>query len=87
MRRVWSPFNRQHVGGGPKLCQVRFRLDIRKKWFLKKCLDVGHDPWSAQGDGGVPIPAGIEKTCRCGTKGQGLVKGLGAQGDGWTWQS
>ena len=28
---------------------------------------------SAQGSGGVSIPEGAEKTCRCGTLGHGLV--------------
>lgn len=32
---------RQYVGQGLKLCQVRFRLGIRKKCFLKKWLDIG----------------------------------------------
>jgi len=34
---------------------------------------------AAQGSGGVPIPGGVQKTCRCGTSGHGLagVVGLG----------
>ena len=28
---------------------------------------------AAQGDGGVPIPGGVQKTCRCGTLEYGLV--------------
>jgi len=27
----------------------------------------------AQGSGGVTIPGGIQKTCRCGTSGHGLA--------------
>jgi len=32
---------------------------------------------AAQGSGGVPIPGGVQKTCRCGTSGQGLAGGVG----------
>ena len=28
---------------------------------------------AAQGGGGVPIPGGVQKTCRCGTWASGLV--------------
>ena len=28
---------------------------------------------AAQGGGGVPIPGGVKKTCRCGTSGYGLI--------------
>jgi len=28
---------------------------------------------TVQGGGGVPIPGGVKKTCRCGTSGHGLV--------------
>jgi len=29
--------------------------------------------WAAQGSGGVLIHGGVQKTCRCGTLGYGLV--------------
>ena len=28
---------------------------------------------AAQGSGGVPIPGGVQKTCRCGTSGHGFT--------------
>jgi len=28
---------------------------------------------AAQGSGGVTIPGGVQKTCRCGTSGHGLA--------------
>jgi len=28
---------------------------------------------AAQGGGGVPIPVGVQKSCRCGTSGYGLA--------------
>jgi len=28
---------------------------------------------AAQGSGGVPIPEGVQKMCRCGTSGHGLA--------------
>jgi len=34
---------------------------------------------AAQGSGGVPIPGGVQKTCRCGTSGHGLA-GMGVLG-------
>jgi len=34
------------------------------------CTDVEQ---AAQGGGGVPIPGGVQKTCRCGILGSGLV--------------
>jgi len=34
---------------------------------------------AAQGGGGVPIPGGIQKPCRCGTSGHGLA-GVGVLG-------
>jgi len=36
---------------------------------------------AAQGGGGVPIPGGVQKMCRCGTLGYGLA-GMGGLG-GW----
>jgi len=37
---------------------------------------------AAQGSGGVPIPGGVQKTCRCGTWGHGLV-GMVVLGGSW----
>jgi len=36
---------------------------------------------AAQGGGGIPIPGGVQKTCRCGTLGYGLA---GTVVLGWT---
>ncbi len=37
--------------------------------------------WSAQGDGGVTVPGGVQGTCRCVTKEHGLVGNMGGR---WT---
>jgi len=38
---------------------------------------------AAQGSGGVTILGGVQKTCRCGTLGPGLVD-MVVLGDSWT---
>jgi len=35
---------------------------------------------AAQGGGGVPIPGGVQDTCRCGTEGCGYWAGGGGLG-------
>ena len=55
---------------GLTLLQGRFRLDIRKNFFaerVKRALEQ-----AAQGSGGVTIPGGVKKKCRCDTSGHGL---------------
>ena len=56
-------------GNGLQLHQGRFRLDSRKN-LLKEWSRIEQ---AAQGCGGVTIPGGVQKTCRCDTSGYGLV--------------
>ena len=58
---------------GLKLCQWRFRLDVRRQ--SGQALD-----WAAQGGGGVTVSGGVQETFRCCTKEHSLV---GDIGDRW----
>jgi len=62
-------------GNGLKLNQGRFRLGIGKNFFTEQAVE---------GSGGVAIPGGIQKTCRCGTSGYGLVSMVVCWVNGWT---
>jgi len=57
-------------GSGLKLCQGRFRLDIRKKkTSQKEWWDIDRTAW---GGGGVTVPGDVQEMFRC-TEGHGLV--------------
>ncbi|GAB0203453.1 mitochondrial enolase superfamily member 1 [Grus japonensis] len=54
-------------GNSLKLLQGMFGLDIRKNFFTERV------ELAAQRGGGVTIPGGVQKVCRHGTSGHGLV--------------
>ena len=49
---------------------VRGSLDWVLAYLLKEWPDIGT---GCPGSGGVTIPGGVQKTCRCGNSGHGLV--------------
>ena len=85
----------REVGDAPSLGTFKARLDGALSslvWVEVALLTVGGwargpleekplKEWSgiAQGSGGVPIPGGLQKPCRCGTSGHGLA-GVGVIG-------
>jgi len=60
---------------GLRLHQGRFRLEIRKNFFIEIVFQALEH--AAQGSGGVPIPGGVQKTWRGGTSGHGLAGMMG----------
>jgi len=58
-------------GKGLRLYQRRFRLDTRKHFCIEKAVKQLEQ--AAQGSGGVTIPGIVQKMCRCGTSGHGLI--------------
>lgn len=74
MSRSLLPRDRAR-GHGLELCQGRFGLDLREKFFPE---------WAARGRGGDPIPGGIHVDVEPGDM---VSAGLGSGGTPWSWRS
>ena len=61
-------------GGGLPLCQMSFRLDIRKHFFSESGEALVQ---AAQRDGGVTEPGGVQRAFGCCVEGHGLASTMG----------
>jgi len=55
----------------PQVASGGFRLDIVKNFVTERVGQALEQ--AAQGSGGVTVPGGVKKMCRCSTSGHGLA--------------